>query len=217
MPVSALSTTGDGYFFATKGCFGCASMLSSIPGLHMPGATSPPVVTIILSPDIVKCPLGWKVTLREELSFQALLNDSFEHHKTLSQQIVQLCTEGGTLSLKKHLHVSTFCFLNHVIMNILVHTPCAPGHAWPVQIEKPALGNSTRSSAFPSSLGRLMWWHWFFFWVENFETQRCEGMGQIVFPKWPQFLPAHMLFPMGPDCTPQKRWTQFLSLGLGWS
>ena len=130
-------------------------------------------------------------------------------------QIVQLCTEGGNLSLKKHLHVSTFCFLNHVIMNILAHTPCAPGHAWPVQTEKPALGNSTRSSAFPSSPGRLMWWCWFFFWVENFETQRCEGMGQIVFPKWPQFLPAHVLFPMGPDCTPQKRWNPIPLLGYG--
>lgn len=63
-----------------------------------------PVMTIILSPVIVKCPLGWKVTLREELSFWALLNDSFEHHKALCHRLYN-CVQRGVLFQLRNIHM----------------------------------------------------------------------------------------------------------------
>lgn len=103
-------------------------------------------------------------------------------------QIVQLCTEGDTLSIKKHSHVSTFCFLKPCGNEYpCAHSLCCSACLASVQTEKLALGNSTRSFCFSQQSWEVdvmtLICFFFFSWVENFETQGCEGMWYIVFPK----------------------------------
>ena len=135
-------------------------------------------------------------------------------------QIVQLCTEGGTLSITKHLHVSTFCFLKPCDNEC----PCAPSLCpsaclAPGQTEKLALGNSTRSSCLSQQSWEVdvMKLIFFFLGRELWDSGMWGNVVDCISKGGHNFSQLTCSSPWGLTVPHRRGGTQFLTLSLDWS